>query len=75
LTIWCGTTFFPASLTGVLKTGPFAWDGILSYYFPYFCWLCWYTIASFYITQEVRRRMSGRNVQDIPGHLVQGASA
>ena len=57
LTIWCGLSFLPASLTGVLKTGPFAWDGMLSYYFPYFCWLCWYTIASIYMIKEVRRRM------------------
>jgi hypothetical protein len=72
LTIFCGTTFLPASLTGVLKTGPFAWDGILSYYFPYFCWLCWYTIASFYMTQEVRRRMTGQGVREVPGQLVPG---
>jgi hypothetical protein len=59
LTIWCGISFFPASLTGVLKTGPFAWDGVLSYYIPYFCWLCWYSTASFYMIKEVRRRMHG----------------
>ena len=56
-TIWCGLSFLPASLTGVLKTGPFAWSGFLSYYFPYFCWLCWYAIASVYIIKEVNRRM------------------
>ena len=57
LTIFCGLSFLPASLTGVLKTGPFAWDGLLSYYIPYFCWLCWYTVASIYMILEVRRRM------------------
>ena len=57
LTIWCGLSFIPASLTGVLKTGPFAWDGILSYYFPYLCWLGWFSIASTCMIKEVRRRM------------------
>ncbi len=57
LTIWCGLSFLPASLTGVLKTGPFAWDGVLSYYFPYFCWLCWFSIASLYMIKDVRRRI------------------
>jgi len=47
----------PASLTGVLRTGPFAWDGMLSYYFPYFCWLCWFTVASAFMIKDVRRRM------------------
>jgi hypothetical protein len=59
LSIWCGISFFPASLTGVLKTGPFAWDGMMSYYFPYFCWLAWYSITSIYMIKEVRRRMHG----------------
>jgi hypothetical protein len=57
LTIWCGLSFLPASLTGVLKTGPFAWDGVLSFYFPYFCWLCWFTVASTFMIKDVRRRM------------------
>ena len=56
VTIWCGLSFLPASLTGVLKTGPFAWDGMLSYYIPYACWLGWYTIASTYMIKEVKRR-------------------
>lgn len=56
LTIWCGISFIPASLTGVLKTGPFAWDGLLSYYIPYACWLGWFAIASFYMIKEVNRR-------------------
>lgn len=66
LTIFCGISFFPASLTGVLKTGPFAWDGVLSYYFPYFCWLCWYTTASVYMIREVRRRMHAAGVSSLP---------
>jgi hypothetical protein len=61
LTIWCGLSFLPASLTGVLKTGPFAWNGVLSYYIPYACWLGWYTTASIYMIKEVRRRMEAAN--------------
>jgi hypothetical protein len=57
LTIWCGFSFLPASLTGVLKTGPFAWNGVLSFYFPYFCWLCWFTVASVFMIKDVNRRM------------------
>jgi hypothetical protein len=29
LSIWCGFSFAPASMTQYLKTGPFAWDGML----------------------------------------------
>jgi hypothetical protein len=61
LTIFCAVSFFPASLTGVLKTGPFAWNGVMSYYFPYFCWLCWEIVASTYLIKDVRRRIRGLN--------------
>tara|TARA_R110001592_G_scaffold240929_2_gene501313 strand:- start:142691 stop:143368 length:678 start_codon:yes stop_codon:yes gene_type:complete len=56
LTIWCGLSFIPASLTGVVKTGPFAWDGLLSFYIPYACWLGWFAIATSYMFKEVKRR-------------------
>ena len=58
LAIFCGTSFFPATLTGVTATGPFAWDGIGSYYFPYLCWLGWYAVTSYFMIAEVRRRMA-----------------
>lgn len=74
LTIWCGISFFPASLTGVLKTGPFAWNGLLSYYIPYFCWLCWFTTASIYMIKEVRRRMAATESAAPAGRLAHGAA-
>jgi hypothetical protein len=56
ITIFCGLSFAPATLTGILKTGPFAWDGFLSFYFPYFCWLFWFGLASAFMILEVARR-------------------
>ena len=73
LTIWCGISFFPASLTGVLKTGPFAWNGALSYYIPYFCWLCWFSTSSIYMIKEVRRRMVAQESAAPSGRLAHGA--
>jgi len=57
LTIFCGVSFFPASLTGVFTTGPFAWNGVMSYYFPYACWLVWEILTSQFLIRDVRRRM------------------
>lgn len=75
LTIWCGISFFPASLTGVLKTGPFAWNGVLSYYIPYFCWLCWFSTASIYMIKEIRRRMVAQeSAAPAGGRLAHGAA-
>lgn len=75
LTVFCGLSFLPASLTGVLKTGPFAWNGMLSYYIPYFCWLCWYSVASAYMIKEVRGRMRAANASAICRQLADGVSA
>ena len=48
----------------------FAWNGVMSYYFPYFCWLCWEIIASTYLIKDVRRRtrefVSSPSVDDGP---------
>jgi hypothetical protein len=58
LSIWCGLSFVPASLTQYLKTGPFAWDGVLSFYIPYAAWLVWCLVISWFMIGDVRRRIA-----------------
>jgi len=53
--IWAGLTFLPASFTAFLKEGTFAWNGFLSYYFPYFAWLSWFTLFSVCILRDINR--------------------
>jgi hypothetical protein len=66
LSIWCGLSFTPASLTQYMKAGPFAWTGVLSYYVPYPAWLIWCGAISYYMIKDVRRRTAA---------LEQGAAA
>lgn len=75
LSIWCGLSFLPASLTGYLKTGPFAWDGMLSFYIPYACWLVWFAAASVFMIREVRRRMHAVDSAAPAGSIAYGAGA
>ncbi len=63
LSIWCGLTFVPASLTLYFLTGPFAWDGLLGFYVPYAAWLIWCLVTSFYMIKNIRGRMNQMNVQ------------
>lgn len=56
--IWAGLTFLPASLTSYFKTGVFAWDGVMSYYFPYFAWLSWFSIFTFFLIRAIGRERS-----------------
>jgi hypothetical protein len=58
LSIWCGLTFVPASLTLYFKTGPFAWNGLLGFYVPYAAWLVWCFVASFCMIKDIRGRMT-----------------
>ena len=59
LSIWCGLSFVPASLTLYLQTGPFAWNGLFGFYLPYAAWLVWCLAASFFMIKDIRQRAAG----------------
>jgi hypothetical protein len=69
LTIWCGLSFAPASLTEYLKNGPFAWDGMLSFYVPWAAWVVWCGVISVYMIKDVRRRMTVSVLSNATGRL------
>jgi hypothetical protein len=42
LSIWCGLLYTPGALTFFFKTGPFAWNGLLTFYIAataFFLWI------------------------------------
>ncbi|BBO28269.1 hypothetical protein AltI4_26570 [Alteromonas sp. I4] len=57
LTIFCGATFFPASLTAILRDGPFAYDGLIGFWLPYPAWLIWMFVATYYLLADMNRRV------------------
>lgn len=57
LTIFCGCTFFPASLTSILRSGPFAYDGLIGFWIPYPAWLIWLFVATYYLLADLNRRV------------------
>jgi len=57
LTIFCGATFFPASLTAILRNGPFAYDGLVGFWIPYPAWLIWLCVATYYLLADLKRRV------------------
>jgi hypothetical protein len=72
LSIWCGLSFVPASLTLYMKTGPFAWDGLLSFYVPYAAWLIWVLAASACMIRDIGARQA-RLVPMSPRHATSAA--
>ena len=61
--IWAGLTFLPASLTAFLKTGVFAWNGVMSYYFPYAAWLSWFSIFAVFMLRAIMRDRAALSVE------------
>lgn len=48
--VWCGILIFPAGMIGFFKRGPFAYDGIISFWFAvfvFFGWMVVMTVMSF----------------------------
>lgn len=44
--VWCGILIFPAGLIGFFKTGPFAYDGIISFWFAVFVFFGWMVVMT-----------------------------
>ena len=66
LTIFCGATFFPASLTAILRNGPFAYDGLIGFWVPYPAWLVWMFVASYYLLGDLKRRVEVGEGEEAP---------
>lgn len=60
--VWCGILIFPAGMIGFFKTGPFAYDGLISFWFAvvvFFGWMVGMTVMTFRAVAEQGRRQAG----------------
>ncbi|WP_428312972.1 hypothetical protein [Hydrocarboniphaga sp.] len=60
--VWCGMLIFPAGLIGFFKVGPFAYDGIISFWFAvfvFFGWMVVMTVTTFRVISAEERLLSG----------------
>lgn len=65
--VWTGVLIFPAGLIGFFKTGPFAYDGAISFWFAvfvFFGWMVGMTVMTFRAITEQDRRLSGLAAAD-----------
>jgi hypothetical protein len=63
LNIWCALLIFPAGLIGFFKTGPFAYDGMISFWFAvcvFFGWMISMTAMTFRAIAAEDRRVATR---------------
>lgn len=60
--LWSGLLIFPAGMIGFFKTGPFAYDGMISFWFAvfvFFGWMVGMTLMTFRAVAEQERRQTG----------------
>ena len=60
--VWCGILISPAGLIGFFKKGPFAYDGMISFWFAvfvFFGWMLVMTLVSFRVVTEQDRKQRG----------------
>jgi hypothetical protein len=59
--LWSGLLIFPAGLIGFFKTGPFAYNGLISFWFAvfvFFGWMVVMTVTTFRVITTEDRRLS-----------------
>jgi hypothetical protein len=71
---WCALLIFPAGLIGFFKTGPFAYDGAISFWFAvaiFFGWIVVMTGVGFKATanEELRQRQAQGKSRPLAGRL------
>lgn len=52
---WIGILFTPAVLSFFLKTGPFAWNGLFSFWIPFVLFFSWFLLVFFSARDGLRR--------------------
>lgn len=64
--LWSAILIFPAGMIGFFKTGPFAWDGLISFWFAvvvFFGWMVVSTMMMFRAVATIDRQQSEGNVR------------
>lgn len=54
--IWVGLSFFSCSINALFKSGPFAWDGVLSFYVAMVAFCSWYVVNSYVVLKALGRQ-------------------
>lgn len=60
--VWSGILIFPAGLIGFFKTGPFAYNGMIGFWFDvvvFFGWMVVMTVTTFKVIAAEDKRLSG----------------
>ncbi|UCV23678.1 hypothetical protein [Ferribacterium limneticum] len=59
--VWCGILIFPAGMIGFFKKGPFAYDGLLAFWFAvsvFFGWMLVMTVTTFRVISSEDKRLN-----------------
>lgn len=63
LALWIAVCVSPTPLVPFFMTGPFAWDGLFSFWIAFFAPICWIIIVTFLIINNCRRNIGNDSTQ------------
>lgn len=67
-TIWAMVTEFVAALVFITLEGPFAWDGLLSFYQGTVIWVAWQTCLTIYLYKAIKSQPIDQLWQPMANH-------
>lgn len=56
MNFWMAVLFLPAGLMVFFKTGPFAWNGLLSFWLPLIAFGIWFSVMIYALLQAIRQQ-------------------
>jgi hypothetical protein len=52
-TLWVGVSFIPGVMLIFFKTGPFAWDGLFSFWLPFVAFFVWFQLMFVFLRKGI----------------------
>jgi hypothetical protein len=72
-TAWIAMMFEAGALAFLPRTGPFAWNGVLVFWFPLALYGLWLTVTSVMVLRALRRQRDEREALEIAGERADAA--
>jgi hypothetical protein len=61
--LWVATLSLPSTALFFLKTGPFAWNGLMAFWFAAFAFFCWLTFMTILMVRSIKRQAQSAAVE------------
>lgn len=75
VTLWAAIIFEVGPVAFLFKGGPFAWDGLFVFWFPFVSFGLWVTVMSVSLLSAIKRQRAALGGVTLPAHMVESSVA